>query len=89
MTTSGSLCNIFVIVLFAFLPQPKSPAATKLNSDSVVSVVPNVYFTIPNVVNPNETDTTTINKKIFFLKELKLENKDILHSLCLMLCDLF
>lgn len=81
MTTSGSVSNIFVIVLFAFVPQPKSPAATKLNSDSFVSAVPNVYFTkIPNVLNPNETNTTINNRKIFFLKDLKLENKDILHS---------
>ena len=77
MTASGSLSNIFVIVLFAFMPQPKSPAATKLKSDSFVSAVPNVYFTkIPNVLNPNETNTTINNRLIFFLKELKLENKD-------------
>lgn len=83
MTTSGSLLSIFVIVLFAFLPQPKSPAATKLKFELFVSTAPNdLSIKIPNVISPNERNTTKNNCKLLFLSDFEVENKSksILHS---------
>jgi hypothetical protein len=85
MTTSGSRTNIFVIVLFAFLLQPKSPAATKLKFKLSVPAVPSTTSTkIPNVINPNEKITTKNNWEKLLLDGLKVKknkSKSILHFL--------